>query len=82
MVLRGGRPARAGRGHDLLNRLLPNWWLPTGAEIAEVAEAVAEHVVGEERGPTVVGVPADHLPDTWPHDWPSWRSTNMRVRRP
>lgn len=40
-----GVPERGQPVHDLLNELFPDWWVPTSAEIAGVAEAAARQVL-------------------------------------
>jgi Fic/DOC family len=53
-----------------------SWVVPTGAEVAEVGEALAVAATGVEAGRYA-------WPDTWPQNWPSRRSSEMSaVPRP
>ncbi|MFI1992901.1 Fic family protein [Actinoplanes sp. NPDC020271] len=47
-----------------------SWAAPTGAEVAEVAEALAVSATGVDARP-------DTWPDTWPQNWPSRRSSEL-----
>ena len=47
-----------------------SWTVPTGAEVADVAEVLAAAVTGIETRD-------DAWPDTWPRDWPSRRSSEL-----
>ncbi|MEU4220946.1 Fic family protein [Actinoplanes sp. NPDC026623] len=64
---------------DAIGGRFRSWTAPTGAEVADAAEALAA---------AVTGIEPRHLawPDTWPRDWPSRRSSELpaasRARQP
>lgn len=56
--------------NDAIGGRFQSWIAPTGAEVADVAEALAAAVTGTEP---------DHAvwPDIWPWNWPSQRSSEL-----
>jgi hypothetical protein len=55
---------------DAIGGRFQSWATPTGAEVADVAEALAVAATGVEA-------PPDTWPDTWPGNWPRRRSSEL-----